>query len=145
MLDVLRRYQVRELVLSNEMKSLDVVEATRNLLLLFSAAKATYFESNLPQLSPERNGNGPGVICLKSAISIGRQTFQEEESGLISKTIIKSSVIQLGKDVADLKKWLFQFRNRSDPTQHTDREFSEMEELEKVLTDIWVFVAGTRE
>lgn len=145
MVDVLSKHEMREQALLNKTTFLGMIETANKLLVLFKAAKTTYFDKKRSQSGLERNMDGSGLVCLRSAVSIGRQTLQEEEADKISRTVIKSSVMQFGRDVADLKGWFHQFRNKSDVARHTDRDTLDMEELERVLTSIWALIAGTRE
>ncbi|KAG9186432.1 hypothetical protein G6011_09540 [Alternaria panax] len=142
--NVLGKHEVRERSLSDSTTFLGVLETTSRLLVMFNAAKATYFDRECPQPSQERNLNRPGLVCLRNAISVGRHTLQEEDGDVIARIVIKSSVIQLGKTVADLKGWFYHSRNRSDLAGHEERDSLQKEELENVLTSIWAFVAGMK-
>ena len=142
--DVIGKHEMRQRALSSQTAFLSMLETLNKLLDLFNAAKATYFNPKYFHSSLQQNTNEPGLTCLKSAVSIGRQTIQEEDSDVISRTIIKFSVIQLGKDVADFKLWFCQFRNSTNLDRHIDGEILEMGGLEGVLNKLWAFVAATR-
>ncbi|RMZ67713.1 hypothetical protein GMOD_00001676 [Pyrenophora seminiperda CCB06] len=143
--NVLSKHEVRERSLSDSTTLLGILETTNKLLDMFNAAKATYSDRESTQSSIQRNLDRSGLVCLKNAISIGRHTLQKEDGDVIARTVIKSSVIQLGKNVADLKGWFYQSRDRSDLAGHAGRDSPELEELENVLISIWAFVAGMRE
>lgn len=143
--NVLSKHEVRERLLSDDATFLGILETTNKLLIMFNAAKATYFDRECPQSGLERNLDKSGLVCLRNSVSVGRHMLQEEDGDVIARTVIKSSVIQLGKTVTDLKGWFYQSRNRSDLAGHAERDSLEMEELENVLISIWAFVAGMRE
>ncbi|KAI5361802.1 hypothetical protein J4E82_011721 [Alternaria postmessia] len=137
---------VREGDLSGKTTLLDLLKAIGKLLSLFDAAKATYFNKKQPpRHSSEQCMQQPGLVCLESTISIGRQVLNEEESALVARDIVKSSVMQLAKEVTELKKWFYQFRSVGNSVARSDGDSVEIGEMERVLTRIWALVAGIRE
>ena len=65
--NVLGKHEVRERSLSDSTAILGILETTSRLLVMFNAAKATYFERECPQSGLERDLNRPGLVCLRNA------------------------------------------------------------------------------
>jgi len=132
--------KVRERYLSSETTVSTIISATGKVLSLLDAARSTYFNTkpSSPLSSEIQHVQPPGLVCIESTVSVGRNVLNKEESDLVVRHVIKSSILRLGTEVTNLKRRLYEHSGFS------EQEAFKTDEVEKMLSRVWALVAAMR-